>query len=142
MLYYRGTKSSSPMSDWGHAMFVDNYERSFSGLGYEWTFDGSLATPIEDLKDAIMAAWEQFIKDGYFTGFSPEENDYYLQLPAEDVFNSFNPEDIVNSAGGYDDTLVSWLCDAVIIPMDIKAVITQDGAVVFDESLIKPMTVD
>jgi hypothetical protein len=136
MLYYRGTKSNNPMSDWGHAMFVDDYENSYSGLGHEWAFDGSLATPITSLKDKIIAAWGKTLENGYYYGFSSDDNDYFMTLSAEEVFDSFNPDDIVDSADGFDSALVSWLSEMVLMPNEIYAVTTQDGAVVFDASLI------
>lgn len=141
MLYYRGTLSNNPMSEWGHAMFVDNFENSYCGRGCDWTFEGTLATPITELKEAIISAWNQYLEDGYFGGFINNDNDYYTTLTAEEVYNSFNPYDIVNSAEGYDDTLVTWLWEMVLEPNNIYAVTTNDGAVVFDESLINAMEV-
>lgn len=139
MLYYRGTDTINPMSDWGHAMFADNYDNAYTLRDYAWSFDGSLATPIEDLKDQITAAWNEYLSNGYFNGFTTEDNEYYLTLSADEVYDCFNPADIVDSAGAYDSVLVCWLCEAVLMPNDIYAITTNDGAVVFDENLINRM---
>lgn len=139
MLYYRGTSSSNPMSDWGHAMFVDSYENSYNGLDHKWVFDGSQATSISDLKEKIIIAWNQYKENGYYNSFTSDDNDYYVTLSAEEVYNSFNPNDIVNSAEGYDSSLVAWLWEMILEPNNIYAVTTNDGAVVFDENLINAL---
>ena len=137
MKYFRGTEASSPMSDWGHAMFVDNFEDSYCGSGHDWIFYGDKATPIADLKDKISAAWLQYREDEFYGEFSEEDNNYFLTLTVDEVVESFNPDDIVESADGYDSALVAWLYDKVLEPNDIYAVTTSNGAVVFDETLIE-----
>ena len=63
------------------------------------------------------------------------------QKKGEDIVELFNPDNIVNSAGGWDDEdLVSWLWEYVLDPNNIDAVITYDGAVVFNKNLIKQVS--
>ncbi len=47
------------------------------------------------------------------------------------------PPAIVDGAGAWDNgELLTWFCEWVAIPLDLKAITTQDGAIVFDAALI------
>ena len=128
--YYRYSNSENPMSDWGHAMFVDDEFASENYGDILYTYDGSDSVDIEDLHDIIVDEWAKIV-DKCLEPIGFEEID------AEDIYNEFNPEDIVMSAGAWDSELVTWFCDSILAKHDIKAVITNDGAVVFDPTLIK-----
>lgn len=118
------------MSEWGHAMFVDNEFSSENYGSILYIYDGTDAIDIKDLHDIIVDEWNKTIEKGMepigFEGIDPE-----------DIFNEFDPEDIVMSAGAWDSELVTWFGDVILANYDIKAVITNDGAIVFDPSLIK-----
>ena len=130
-MYYRYSNSENPMSDWGHAMFVDNEDSSSTYGCYLFLYNGSESVNIEDLKDVITNAWNKSA-DNFTLPFG------YENIDAEDIFNAFNPEDIVMSADGWDNgDLLTWFCEFVAIANDIKAIITNDGAIVFDSELIK-----
>lgn len=131
MMYYRYSNSENPMSDWGHAMFVDNEYASENYGDILYAYDGSNSVDIEDLHDIIVDEWAKTVEKCLEPiGF--EETD------AEDIYNEFNPDDIVMSAGAWDSSeLVNWFGETIIAKHDIKAVITNDGAIVFDPSLIK-----
>lgn len=45
--------------------------------------------------------------------------------------------DVVNNAGGWDSDLVVWIWERVLEPKGIVSVILENGAIVFDKSLIK-----
>lgn len=130
MMYYRYFNSENPMSDWGHAMFVDNEFASENYGDILYTYDGTDGVDIEDLHDIIINEWNRTVdKCMEPIGFEG--------IDAEDIYNEFNPEDIVMSAGAWDSELVTWFGDVILAKHDIKAVITNDGAIVFDPALIK-----
>jgi hypothetical protein len=88
-----------------------------------------------------VSAWDQDLETGFTGDFgSSISNDYYYQLTGEDAFEAFAPEHIVDSAAGYDTEMVVWLWERILEPLGIMAVITYDGAVVFDEGLIVRVT--
>lgn len=64
--------------------------------------------------------------------------EYELSIKLKDLLNSFNPADIVNSAEAWDNgELVQWIHEQILEPNNIYAVITNNGAIVFDKDLIK-----
>lgn len=145
MLYYRGTRSSNPMSNWGHAMFVDNYDNCYSGLGFEWSFDSdcSQCKNITDIKQLIIDAWTYDVQNGFSGDFGNNpDNDYWYTVDIDDVIESFNPIDIVDFANAWDSELTQWFWERIAEPNDIMAVTTSDGAIVFDEKLINVMEVE
>jgi hypothetical protein len=134
--YYRFTNSNNPMSDWGHAMFAeDRYQVENYGKN-EFTIDSDKTVSIWDLRDEIIVKWDECreIED-----FGPVMTDRYLidNVTGEQAFESFNPDDIVDSAQGYDTDWVCWLWELILEPAGIMAVRTQNGVVCFDENLIE-----
>ena len=111
------------------------------------------AVQIDDVIDTTRKASLTIVKyeNAYGEGKNPDDNiplkdvtftiykldDVNHDRPAEDIYNEFNPEDIVMSAGAWDSELVTWFGDVILAKHDIKAVITNDGAIVFDPALIK-----
>lgn len=133
--YYRYTKRNNPMSDWGHAMFA---AKQYKVEGYGpigWTLDESDTVDIWDLEDDIREAWAACVESEYFGQLS--DIDFWLNYDVDELVDSFDPRDIVDSADAYDHELVGWLWDYVLEPKGIMAVRTFDGAVCFDQSLIK-----
>lgn len=130
-MYHRFTSKNTPMSDWGHAMFAEDRDAVCDCYGdVEWLYDGSGAVAIEDLKDVIVSKWEADAE----MGLLPEG---YENLDAMDAYDCFAPDDIVMSARAWDcGEALMWFCERIAEPMDISAVITNDGAIVFDEGLI------
>lgn len=137
-MYYRFTSRNKPMSDWGHAMFSDDINEVENYGEYGWTYNGNGGVPIWDLRDEIIEAWEEDRKDGFYGDFGGgvSEGSFYYQMDGEEAYEQFDPDDITDCAEGYDDSMVQWLWERILAPRNIDAVITSDGAVVFDESLI------
>lgn len=133
-MYYRFTNSNNPMSDWGHAMFAENREAVEHYGANEYIFDGQGAVSINDLKDLIITAWNECQESEDFGSLYEK---HFMEITAEEVFDNLNPEDIVNSADGWDTELVVWFWEFIAEPSNIMAVTTWDGAIVFDENLIK-----
>lgn len=130
-MYHRFTSKDTPMSDWGHAMFAEDRDMVAQCYGSnEYLYDGKAGIDIADLKDAITQAWEEDAE----TGMLPVG---YEDLDAETAYGCFNPDDIVMSAGAWDcGEALEWFCERIAEPMGIPAVITSDGAIVFDADLI------
>ncbi|MFI2856826.1 hypothetical protein ACH6EH_06770 [Paenibacillus sp. JSM ZJ436] len=133
--YHRFTNSDTPMSDWGHAMFAANRLKVENYGQNEYTLDYDKAVNIYDLEELIKSTWESCQEEQNFGQL--DDTDFWMEYSADAVFNSFCPSDIVDSADGYDHELVTWLWDFVLEPNNIMAVSTPDGAVCFDQSLIK-----
>jgi len=122
------------MSDYGHAMFAANYDRVGGGCYgcVEHHYDGHDGVKIEDMYGLIREAWED-------EAFRPV-GAYYASLTAEQVCECFTPQDIVDGADGFDNgDLVQWLWERVCEPEGIVAILTPDGAIVFDEALIETL---
>ena len=115
-------------------MFVeDTTNQSLDQYGeYRYVATDDNAIDVSEIKDAINDAWARFA----------EENDYPVELTEGEI----DPEDIVISAGIWDNIdFVAFLFDKGIIDYDVKAIRTNDGLLVFDESQIKsadPVTYD
>lgn len=121
-MFYRFS-NSGPISPSGHALFstTRHLVKDF-GIN-EYRYDGKKAI----LVDCIMfLAYEKWL-----TKNMPE-------MTWEKFTRFLNPYNIVKSAGIYDSKMFEWLHKEVILPNNIKALLTLDGAVVFDESLIEP----
>jgi hypothetical protein len=127
-MYYRMASSKNPMSDWGHAMFANSMANISNNYGDTlYTFDGYESIKIEDLSDVIIEAHRN----------NPLTNNGW-EISEDEIVAIFNPDDIVNGAGGWDDgDAFTWFWENVGDKLDLKAVLTNDGAIVFDESLIK-----
>lgn len=148
--YARRTHTeNSPMSEWGHAMFADDLNKVQESYGSNvWNFDanayGERVVDIEDIKSDI---WDAFIEDvdrGYYLGDANDEFQNLIsmyengEMTKDQFLNTFSPNDIVDSAQAYDSiTGTQWLYERVLEPKGLGAIITPDGAIVFDESMIK-----
>ena len=134
MLYHRYTNSNTPMSSWGHAMFVDNNQSSDHYGDNHYTFASDVNTvTIASLEGLITTTWTKCQEDEDFGDLIDE---YYQSLSASEVFDGFNPSDIVNSAAGWDCELMVWFWQFIAEPNGIMSIITEDGAIVFDADLI------
>jgi len=149
--YFRYTgKQDNPMSQWGHAMFADEKGKVSEHYSYgknAWAFSpesgDTRVVNIEDLKDKTRIAWKKTVdfynENGWYQSVGGGENleDFIkLDLSFDEVFSYLNPEDIVNTAEGWDGDLGLWFYHAVAEPNDIGAIVTQDGAIVWDRDMI------
>lgn len=128
---YRGRHEfEGLMSRDGYAMFADDMESILhyaSRNGRIYSVGHSRLTPIGDLADAIALAWSDEDERPY--GFG--------HIEVGDVLAAFDPADIVNSAEAYDaPKMVQWLWDRVLEAREILGLKTQDGAIVFDPSIV------
>ena len=133
-LSYRGyTEDSAIPNSIGYAMFADdphaiaNYGDKFSAV-----FHGDLA-PIDDFKDAIARAWERD-KAKYLL---PPELEVFSDRSGAEMADHFNPADIVDGADAWDTPeLITWAFSHGIFD-EVGGVKTSDGAIVWDDSLIR-----
>ena len=75
----------------------------------------------------IESSWDEDFENGLVD----------LEVTGAEVAAAFNPENIVESAEAWDSEIVTWICERILIPKDILAVTTNDGAIVFDRDLIR-----
>ena len=146
--YHRYTSNpDKPMSDWYHAMFSDSVEKinynSYYGCN-AWVFVPNEKTAhVDDLMEQIKQAWEKelalYEERGFYSHSDGNDIEYWLQegYDADTIAASFNPEKIVNSADAWDSELMIWFYNRIAKPNGLDAVITDDGAVVWNENLIK-----
>lgn len=128
MMYYRYTNSENAISDYtGFGMFAKNEGRVSQCYGdTRFLYDGTDGVSIQVLRERIIDAWNEY-KDN-----APE---YMQDLTADEFFQAFDPEDIVDDAGAWDnDDFRRFFND--FIYDDEPAIILTDGAIVFDEMLI------
>ena len=133
-LSYRGYTEDSAIPDSiGYAMFADdphaiaNYGDKFSAV-----FHGDLA-PIDDFKDAIARAWERD-KAKYLL---PSELEVFSDRSGAEMADHFDPADIVDGADAWDTPeLITWAFSHGIFD-EVGGVKTSDGAIVWDDSLIR-----
>lgn len=130
---YRGRRTGdSALSDYGHAMFADDpsaieaYGDTFYSVRHSDLVD------INDVKGRIAEQWEADKEAGVL----PSDLGVLSDLSGEEVAEAFDPTDIVDSAGAWDDgDVMTWAFRAGVFD-DIGGVKTSDGAVVWDEDLI------
>mgnify|MGYP004646664969 FL=1 len=133
---YRGYSKSGALSTYGHAMFADDPDSISVYSGRDDARDRGFYTvmhsdleSIDNLKAAIAEAWDEDAENG----MTPSG---YEDVTGEEIAEQFDPEDIVDSAGAWDNgELISWAFDRGLFD-DVSGVKTYDGAVAWDESII------
>lgn len=139
--YDRWTNSKSGVGRAGYGMFArSSTSDRVIGRGSRfgdtlYIYYGKDGTEIDALYDQIAEAWNEDVENGDL----PDDLVYEGETFSGDEWaQGFNPTDIVDSAANFDnESAISWLWERVLEPNDIYAVITSDGAIVFDESLIE-----
>ena len=137
---YRFYKAESPMSDWGHAMFADDPE-AISQYGTQaWVVDKKELTDVNELLPEIERKIKEQIDNGKIYNYNFAD---YIEEKSEaeikDIIKEFNPKDIVESAEAYDNgDFLEWLFNEVCEPKGVKGIKTDDGSIVFDQSIIYP----
>lgn len=130
---YRGRRAGdSALSDYGHAMFADDPSAIEAYGDTFYSVRHSDLADINDIKGRIAEQWEADKE----AGMLPYELDVLSHLSGEEVAEAFDPADMVDSAGAWDDgDVMTWAFRAGVFD-DIGGVKTSDGAVVWDEGLI------
>lgn len=133
---YRTVASGeSPISSYtGYGMFADD-PNSIDMYGDSlYSVDNSALSSIDDFKDAIARAWNEDLESGQLPPSIESLSDNFT---AEEISETFDPKNIVDSAGAWDDPdLTTWAFDRGIFD-DVPGVKTSDGSVVWDRSVIQ-----
>lgn len=129
----RSQQSATPFNDVDYAMFVEAKTglrntlddlRSYGGS--MWAATDRQATTVKEIQADLVKAFRK-------SGANNEYGTTAAQLARE-----ANPEQIVNSAGVWDNPdLVQKIYDLVISPKGIRAISTNDGLIVFDRGIAK-----
>lgn len=128
-MYYRYADEYNKINEMtGFAMFASDEGRVSGCYGSnKYTYDGRNAVNITEMHDRFCDVWEN-CKDN-----APE---YMQELTPEEFFQAFNPEDIVDDAGAWDNDDFRRIFGDYIYE-DEPAIILDNGAIVFDENLIE-----
>ncbi len=128
MTYYRYTDGEAISEYTGFAMFTKNEDRVDGGNygSCRFTYDGTNGVELESLKERFIEMWED-CKDC--------AQDYMQNMTAEEFFQAFDPDDIVDDAGAWDNSDFRLFFNEFIYN-DEAAILLSDGAIVFDENLI------
>lgn len=135
-VYFRNTQKATPDNGTGYMMFSDDADRVQHYGPNSWAFDSD-SLPAADVLDArtpeaIRKIQRLFAEDLDFVrsfgrGASPKK-----------LANEANPKDIVDAAGVWDSPeAVEKIYNGLIDPEMYRAVLTNNGAIVFDRSLVK-----
>lgn len=127
-MFYRYADADNKINELtGFAMFSDNEGRVSNCYGStRYTYDGTDGISIDELKNRFLEAWEDC---------SDCAPDYMQGLTGDEFFKCFDPDDIVDDAGAWDnDDFRRFFADYIYD--DEPAIILTNGAIVFDESLI------
>ena len=115
-------------------MFADDANAIADVYGEDmYMVDHKNLVNIDDLKAKIAQAWDDAVENGTL----PAELDAISnEYDGEAVAQDFDPPDIVDGAGAWDNPdITTWAFDAGIFE-DVAGVKTRDGAVVWDPDVI------
>jgi hypothetical protein len=130
-MYHRYNDSAkTPDNGIGMAMFVTDENKARNYGTDHWTYNGVKALP------AIIIV-ESVISKMINADWLPDYLDWFRDNAEWDAFRDrFDPEDINESAGIWDDPAsVEWIWDNALDPMDVDALTTRDGAILFNMTL-------
>lgn len=137
-VYARRVHGDSPMSRAGYAMFVSGGDNGISSYGKNLYIVNPSSLTESNSVDVKSEAFIQKFKDAaneYGEEFKIAFEHY---SSVDDAVELFNPGDIVDTAGAWDDEgAVEFLWEYVLEPNEWLSVITQDGLVTFDREIIR-----
>lgn len=98
--------------------------------------------PLSELADfdSFASVTKKKVIDGYEKGTLPADlEDFVEKYGVDEYIDSLRPEDIVETAGGWDwnGIGIEWLYENVIEKNNIKGIKTPNGGVVFDTSIVE-----
>ncbi len=146
-IYHRFTNTDTALSRSGYAMFAEeaesvrSYGRNHFGITQEnLRKSNSIYAGSEKFKGLLLSALYDN-KDEQVISELDVNND--IDRLFEDLLKEANPEDIVNTAGLWDnEDLVEIIYRDVIEKNDIDVVETQDGILVFNDKIISKVNED
>lgn len=131
---YRCT-NTGPISEYtGYGMFGDYAPRVDMYGENLYSVDHSDLTDINNFKEQIAQEWDNAVENETLPA---ELESLGEERNGKEIAEDFDPEDIIDGAGAWDiPELATWAFNAGIFD-DVGGVKTQDGAIVWDESLIQ-----
>lgn len=135
-LYFRRTRGASPDNGTGHMMFASDRD-SIGHYGKTLhTFNDASPSAAGRIVDASDPRFMAEVARAFRS--DPEIVAEYGRKSIGQLVRETNPDDIVNSAGLWDNlSLTEKVWGRVLAPRGIHAVRTNDGAIVFDPALVK-----
>lgn len=133
---YRSVASGeSPISRYtGYGMFADDPNTIDMYGDALYSIDHSALANIEDYMGAIEAAWNEDVENYSLPASLDSMGEMWS---GREVAESFNPQDIVDGAGAWDNPdLVTWAFERGIFD-GVSGIKTADGAIAFDNSVIQ-----
>lgn len=131
--YHRFTNGDVAQKKLGYAMFAEGDPERVSSYGRNhYAF-----TPDDLPEENVVYAGSNKFKEA-LRGALKKDDSILKEYDAsiDDVIDSFNPSNIVDSADGWDNLdWVSFVKEKVLSPNNWKAVETDDGALLFDDFL-------
>lgn len=131
MRFHRYTAGDDPL-EFGYGMFARNQDSVRHYGSKHWEADLSQLGPGE-----IADASDPALRADMVKALRKQRDRLSHEGPVAPLVRESNPERIVNSAGMWDDldaTAIIW--EEVLEPRGIRAVVTEDGALIFDPQLI------
>lgn len=133
---YRLHESKDGLSSWGHAMFADDTSQLVGVYGGDEP--NVFVIKNSDLVDMNDESTRQLFKKAWDNAVENEDEIISRFADFDEFYDTFNPTDIVESAGGWDDADgVSWVYNNVCEPNGITGFKTNDGAISFDPDSFK-----
>lgn len=139
-VYYRRNRNpKSPMSEWGHALFVADDEDLVSSYGpYLWRYvPGTEAIFIDDVISELRKTIMKYIDLGFHVISNDFELWLLMGLDVDDILDMFVVDDIIYDANAYDNEVGISLMWETLERIGKSAVLLEDGAVVFDERRVE-----
>lgn len=131
-LSYRAHRGSSPMSRAGYAMFSDSPDATHGYGDHQYAVYKNDLESMDAFKKRIADAWNEVEEKGVY----PNGLEYLEGTSGEEIAELFDPDDIIDSAGAWDnEELVEWAFDSGLFD-GAHGVNTKDGAVVWDDDYI------
>ncbi len=139
--YFRYTNKPGGFDqEYGRAEFVDDPHESEHYGDYLYTVNSKDLIPIGIMVDEIAEALEEDYNNWALSPSMMTVVDVALEQGTsyQELAEEFNPKDIVDSASAWDnEDMVQWFFDRYTYGEEkIKGVSTQNGAIVFDPSII------
>ena len=133
---YRLHDSKDGLSSWGHAMFADDTSQLIGVYGGDTP--NVFVIENSNLVDMNEESTRQLFKEAWENAVENEDEIISRFTDFDKFYDSFNPADIVESAGGWDDSDgVAWIYNNICEPNGITGFKTNDGAISFDADSFK-----
>lgn len=123
----------------GYGMFSDDANATEMYGEDLFGVDKRNLADIGTFKQSISDSWETAKKSGTLP---PDLEDAYGEYTGAEIADMFDPENIVDSAGAWDEpALATWVYETGVFD-DVPGVKTHDGGILFDETIALRMYPD